>query len=104
MLFEEAMQAGNLKKGGPPSAEELKQIEELMLPKQLELLSLRNPERDGKTDADYLRLSFEEEDRQFMEDRERKTLTSKEQKKLPREVLTENWQEDMSLYKLKRKP
>ena len=31
------------------------------------------------------------------------TLTDKEMKKLPREVLTDNWEEDMSMYKHKRK-
>jgi hypothetical protein len=32
------------------------------------------------------------------------TLTEKEQKRLQVEVLTDNWEEDMSLYKHKRKP
>ena len=65
---------------------------------------LRFPERDAKTDADYMRISFKEEDEAFLADQARMTLTKKEQKKLPREILTDNWEEDMSLYKHKRKP
>ena len=38
-----------------------------------------------------------------MRNQERLQLTLKEQKKLDREVLTDNWEEDMSLYKHKRK-
>ena len=68
------------------------------------LYGLRFPERDAKTDADYMRISFREEDEAFRKDQERMTLTEKEQKKLPREVLTDDWKEDMSLYKNKRKP
>ena len=33
-----------------------------------------------------------------------KTLTSKEQKRLPREILQDNWEEDLSIYKNNRKP
>ena len=51
-----------------------------------------------------MRLSFKEEDEAFLAEQKLKTITTKEQKKLPREVLTDNWQEDMSLYKNKRKP
>jgi hypothetical protein len=51
-----------------------------------------------------MRLSFKEEDEAFLEEQKLKSLSVKEQKKLPREVLTDNWQEDMSLYKNKRKP
>ena len=68
------------------------------------MFGLRFPERDAKTDADYLRVSFQEEDEEFFETNKRKTLTEKEMKKLPVEVLTDNWQEDMNMYKLKRKP
>ena len=75
-----------------------------MLPPKLETYGLRFPERDAKTPADYMRLSYVEEDAKFLADQELKTITVKEQKKLPREVLTDNWEEDMSLYKHKRKP
>ena len=51
-----------------------------------------------------MRLSFEEEDKAWLEDQQRKTLTKKEMKKLPPEVLTDDWKEDMSLYKHKRRP
>ena len=68
------------------------------------LYGLRFPEKDAKTDADFMRISFREEDEKFIEDQKRQTLTEKEQKKLPREILTDDWKEDMSLYKHKRKP
>jgi len=68
------------------------------------LYGLRFPEKDANTERDYMRLSFMEEDQEFMEKQEQRTLTVKEQKRLPREVLTDNWDEDMSLYKNKRKP
>ena len=68
------------------------------------MYGLRFPERDAKTDADYLRISFKEEDAEFIREQKIKTLTTKEQKRLPREVLDDNWQEDMSIYNHKRKP
>ena len=68
-----------------------------------DIVGLRFPERDAKTDADFMRLSFVEEDEAFLADEARKSLTDKEQKRLPREILTDNWEEDMSLYKHKRK-
>jgi len=55
------------------------------------MFGLRFPERDAKTDADWLRWSFKEEDAEWGKEQERLTLTVKEQKKLPREVLTDNW-------------
>ena len=66
-------------------------------------MGLRFPERDAGTDADYLRLSFQEEDNKWREEQARKSITLKEQKKLSREVLTDNWEEDFNLYKHKRK-
>lgn len=69
----------------------------------MRFFGLRFPERDGKTKEDYMRLSFVEEDAQFLEEQKRKTLTDKEQKKLPREILADDWVEDMSMYKNKRK-
>ena len=35
------------------------------------LYGLRFPERDAKTDADYMRISFREEDAEFLEDQKR---------------------------------
>ncbi len=70
----------------------------------LKLYGLRFPEKDSKTDADYMRLSFIKEDEEFLADQKLKTLTPAEQKRLPREVLADNWEEDMSMYKHKRKP
>jgi hypothetical protein len=71
---------------------------------QANLYGLRFPEKHSKKPEDFMRLSFKEEDEAFLEEQRIKSLTVKEQKKLPREVLTDNWQEDMSLYKNKRKP
>ena len=103
MMYEEALQKGKLRAGGPPTEEELKEIEALLIPKGSEMYGLRFPERDSKSEADYMRLSYIEEDAQFLKEQERKTITLGEQKKLPREVLTDNWEEDMGLYKHKRK-
>jgi hypothetical protein len=69
----------------------------------MRFFGLRFPERDAKTKEDYMRLSFVEEDAQFLEEQKRKTLTAKEQKRLPREILADDWDEDMSMYKNKRK-
>ena len=51
-----------------------------------------------------MRISFEEEDEAFIAEQQRKTLTLKEMKKRPREVLQDGWDEDMSIYAHKRKP
>ena len=68
------------------------------------MVGLRFPERDAKTDKDYMRLSFREEDEAWMKEQERLTLSDKEQKQHPREVLQDNWDEDYSMYKHKRRP
>jgi hypothetical protein len=65
---------------------------------------LRFPEQDAKTERDYMRISFREEDQQFLREQELRTLTDKEQKRLPREILTDNWEEDINIYKNKRRP
>lgn len=64
---------------------------------------MRNPEKDAKTPKDYMRISYKEEDEAFRADQERKTLTQKEMKKRPREVLQDGWDEDMKIYAHKRK-
>ena len=101
--FDEALAQGKMRAGGPPTAEELKEMEEMMVPKDYQMYGLRFPERDARTPADYLRVSYKEEDEAFLAEQSRKTITTKEQKRLPREVLTDQWEEDMSLYKHKRK-
>ena len=103
MLFEEALAKGKLRAGGPPSPEELKEIEAMLVPKDPVMYGLRFPEKHSKSAEDYMRLSYLEEDEEFLAEQERKTITVKEQKKLSREVLTDNWEEDMTLYKHKRK-
>jgi len=69
----------------------------------MRFFGLRFPERDGKTKEDYMRLSFVKEDAEFLEEQKRKTLKPWEQKRLPREILADDWEEDMSMYKHKRK-
>ena len=71
--------------------------------KPMNVYGLRFPERDAKDpDKDYLRISLREEDKEWMKERQRYTLTEKEQKRLPREVIEEDWQEDMSMYDHKK--
>jgi large subunit ribosomal protein L20 len=43
-----------------------------------DIVGLRFPERDAKTDADFMRLSYIEEDEAFLADEARKSLTVKE--------------------------
>lgn len=50
-----------------------------------------------------MRLSFKEEDEAYLEEQKLYTLDDKEQKRLPREVLADDWQEDMSMYNNKRR-
>ena len=50
-----------------------------------------------------MRISYEEEDKAFLEEQQRKTFTLKEMKKKPREVLQDGWDEDMKAYDHKRK-
>ena len=45
-------------------------------------LGLRNPEKDAKTERDYLRVSFQEEDEAWRVEQQRYTLTMKEMKRL----------------------
>ena len=74
------------------------------MPPNLKLYGLRFPEKHAGTDADYMRLSFQDEDAEFLKEEQVRTITTTEQKKMPREILTDNWEEDMTLYKHKRKP
>lgn len=68
------------------------------------MYGLRFPEKDAKTEADYMRLSYQEEDEEFLKEQQLYQLTDKEQKRLPREVLADDWEEDMSMYNDKRRP
>ena len=98
--FNDALEKGFMKmeKRRPDEVQQV--IEE---PKAI-VWGLRFPERDAKTERDYMRASFKEEDEQWFKEQQILTLTEKEQKKLPREVLDDNWQEDMSMYNNKRRP
>ena len=100
VTFPEAVKRGLIIERQRP--EELKAV--IYDEQKANLYGLRFPEKHSKKPEDYMRLSFKEEDEAFLEEQRIKSLTVKEQKKLPREVLTDNWQEDMSLYKNKRKP
>ena len=70
-----------------PTKEELIEIEKSLIPPKAQMYGLRFPEKDSKTPADYMRLSYKEEDEAFLKEQEYFTLTEKEQKKMPREVL-----------------
>ena len=78
MLYAEALENGLLKAGAPPTSEELEEIRQNLIPKPVNFFGLRFPERDAKTDADYLRVSFQEEDEAWREEMRRNTLTEKE--------------------------
>jgi len=60
-----------------PTPEEIEEIEKSLIPKQVELLHLRNPEH-AKTDKDFLRISFEEEDAEYYRENQRKTIPYKQ--------------------------
>lgn len=100
VTFEQALEKGFMKmeKRRPDEVQQI--IEE---PKAV-LYGLRFPEKDAKTDKDHLRLSFQEEDEEFLKEQQLLTLDDKEQKRLPREVLADDWVEDMSMYNNKRRP
>lgn len=97
--FSEALDKGLMKMEKRRADEVQNIIEE---PKAV-LYGLRFPEKDAKTERDYMRLSFKEEDEAFLEEQKLYTLDDKEQKRLPREVLADDWQEDMSMYNNKRR-
>lgn len=100
VTFPEAMSKGLIMERKRP--EEIEQI--IHDSPKANLYGLRFPEKDAKTDRDYMRLSFKEEDEDFLVQQQLKTLTKKEQKRLPREILTDTWEEDLSMYKNKRRP
>lgn len=102
MSYASAMQAG-LIKDGLISREEAAEIERKLIEPDLRIYGLRN-EKDAKTPKDYMRISYTEEDTEFLQEQERKTLTLREMKKKPREVLQDGWDEDSTLYAHKRKP
>ena len=97
--FDQALEKGYMKmeKRRPD------EVREIMKEPKAVLYGLRFPEKDAKTERDYMRLSFTEEDAKFLKEQDLYTLTDKEQKRLPREVLDDNWKEDMSMYNNKRR-
>ena len=64
--------------GGPPTPEEIREMEAMLVPKPINMYGLRFPEKDSKTERDYMRLSYVEEDAEFLKEQERKTITVKE--------------------------
>ncbi len=103
VTYAQALQAGYLRET-VPTKEELEIIEKELIPASAKLQGLRFPEKHAKTEEDFMRLSYIEEDKKWLEEQKLMELTRKEQKKLPREVLADDWQEDMSIYKHKRRP
>ena len=97
--FESALDKGLMKMEKRRTDE----VQEIIKDPKAVLYGLRFPDKDAKTDKDYMRLSFTEEDAEFLKEQELYTLTDREQKALPREVLDDNWQEDMSMYNNKRR-
>ena len=102
MNYAQAIEAGYIKEGFI-SKEQAAEIEKSLIEPQVRIYGLRN-EKDAKTPQDYMRISYVEEDEAFLEEQQRKTLTTKEMKKKPREVLQDGWDEDMKMYAHKRKP
>ena len=72
--YSEALERGLLKmeKRRPDEVQQI--IDE---PKAI-IYGLRFPERDAKTDADYMRISFREDDKKWLEEQKVLTLTEKE--------------------------
>jgi large subunit ribosomal protein L20 len=68
--------------------------------RQYEMVKITDPSIVTE-ENDPLRISFREEDDAWREEQMRKRLTDKEMKKIPKPVLDDNWQEDMSLYEEK---
>lgn len=105
MNYQQALEKGFLREG-LISKEQAAEIEAGLIEPQAHIYGLRNipgetPEQRAK--RDYMRLEKTEEDEAFLKEQQRKTLTMKEMKKLPREVLQDGWDEDMKIYSHKRK-
>ena len=47
------------------------EVQEILKEPKPVMWGLRFPERDAKTDADYMRLSFKEEDEEFLKEQSR---------------------------------
>ena len=54
--------------GSAPTADQLMEMQKIYEEPKVQLYGLRNPERDANTEADYMRISFKEEDEAFMTD------------------------------------
>jgi len=98
--FPEAMKKGMMLPRARP--EEIKAI--IREEPKADLYGLRFPEKHAKTKEDFMRVSFVEEDNKWRTEQDRLQLSESEMKRLPREILTDDWKEDMILYKDKRKP
>lgn len=66
MSYHEAFEKGLLKDMPRPTEEEAKIIADSILPKPTKMIHLLNPE-DAKTEKDFLRLTFQEEDDKWRE-------------------------------------
>jgi len=59
--YQQAIEKGYLRTTAP-TAEELAKIESDLIAPKAKLYGLRFPEKDAKTDRDYMRLSYREEE------------------------------------------
>ena len=66
MSYAKAMEKGFIRDGPPPTKEELKEIEKSLIEPQMKLYELRSPEKYAKTEHDYMRLSYKEEDEAYL--------------------------------------
>ena len=97
MDFKEALEKGFVKYGD---------FEEEHKEKKLDMYGLRDEKHrrekriiDGKdVEQELMRFGKEKEDAAWLKEQEKRSLTMKEMKKLPPEVLDEGWEEDMSIY------
>jgi large subunit ribosomal protein L20 len=89
LSYLQAMESGFLREGRITKEQAL-EIERQLIEPQAQIYGLRNipgETKEAREKRDYMRLEKVEEDEAFLADQQRKTLTLKEMKKRPREVL-----------------
>ena len=91
MSFDAALEQGLLARRKPENYADPGEV-------PLRFWGLRFPERDAKTERDYMRVSFEEEDRAWRKDRESRMLTRKEMKKIKNTVTEDDFEHDESFF------
>ena len=68
LSYHQAMNKNLIWDGAEPSKEKLEEMAKIYEEPKIQMYGLRYPERDAKTDADYMRISFVEEDQAFMKE------------------------------------